>query len=142
MAESGKIFQVRQTLNVNGKTRTVEFTINRGGPETGENTQSIILQVTEEDKRVLSIRVERETVTDPGEGTIYKFTIDIDRNDMGTKTRLTAEIESRGRDFSWFSVPDSINVAYLHKKSIESLTAEFTRDLLDFLSSHIRVKEE
>jgi len=142
MSESGKIFQVRQTLNVNGKTRIVDFMIDRGGPEADGSTQSIVLQVTEAGKRVLSIRVEKETVTDANEGKSYWFVIDIDRNDVGTKTKLTAEIEGKGRDFSWFNVPDSINVAYLHKKSIESLADEFTRDLLDFLSSHIRVKEE
>jgi len=142
MTESGNIFQVRQTLNVNGKTRTVEFTIDRGGPEADGGTQSIVLQVTEAGKRTLSVRVERELVTDPNGRASYKLTIDVDRDDRVAKTKLTAEIESRDRDFSWFSVQDSYIVIKLSQKSIESLVAEFTRDMLEFLSSNIRVKEE
>ncbi|MCI4409787.1 MAG: hypothetical protein JHC26_11900 [Thermofilum sp.] len=142
MSESGKIFQVRQTLNINGKTRTIEFTIDRGGAEDDEEKQSIVLQITEVNKRVLSIRVEREMVKDPSNGTSYKFTIDMDRNDRETRTKLTAEIEGKDVDFSWFDIPESNLVIKLNQKSVEGLVAEFTKDLVEFLSCHIKVREE
>jgi hypothetical protein len=142
MSESGKMLQVRQTLNINGKTRTIEFMIDRGGSEDDEGTQSIVLQVTEVNRRVLSVRVEREMVKDPSDGTSYKFTIDIDRNDREAKTKLTAEIEGKDIDFSWFNMPESHIIIKLNQKSVESLVADFTKDLVEFLSSHIKVREE
>jgi len=142
MSEDGRILQVRQTLNVNGKTRTIEFTIDRGGKEDDEGSQSIVLQITEVNRRVLSIKVEREMVKDPNEGTSYKFIIDMDRNDREAKTKLTAEIEGKDVDFSWFDMPESHIIIKLNQKSVEGLVAEFTKDLVEFLSSHIKVKEE
>jgi hypothetical protein len=135
MTENKQRFRVRQTLNVNDRARTIDFTI------TGGDTPHIVLQVTENDKRVLSISIDKETIVDLNEGTSYKFVIDIDHSTSETETKLTAEVvDHKGRDFWWFGTPEDALTAYIRQKSVESLVAEFTRDLLNFLSGNISVK--
>jgi len=141
MAETKQVFRVRQTLNVNGRARIIEFMIDKGKTTTGGDTPHIVLQVTEDDKRILAVSIDKETKVDLNEGTSYKFVIDIDRTTSETETRLTAEVvDHKGRDFWWFGTPEDSLIAYIREKSVESLVAEFIRDLLNFLSSNIAVK--
>jgi hypothetical protein len=140
MIESGQMFQVRQTLNVNGRARTIEFTVD-GGKTASDGVQHMVLTITEDSKRVLSILVDRETVANPNEGPSYKFVIDINRNTSEVETKLTAEIVTRkGRDFWWFGTPEDSLAAYIRERGIESLVNEFVRDLLTFLSGSVTVK--
>jgi hypothetical protein len=140
MTESGQMFQVKQTVNVNGRARTVEFTVDRG-KTASDGVQHMVLTITEDNKRVLSILVDRETVANPNDGASYKFVVDINRNTSEVETKLTAEIVTRkGRDFWWFGTPEDELVAYVRERSIESLVNEFVRDLLTFLSGSVTVK--
>jgi len=142
MAETRHVFQVRQTLNINGTARVIDFMVDKGKIGS-DSPQRIVLQITEDNKRILSVSIDKEKIVDlnEGKGTSYKFVIDIDRSTYDSDTKLTAEIVDRkGRDFLWFDTPDDSLRAYIYEKSVESLVNDFIKDLLNFLSYHIPVK--
>lgn len=140
MAETRQVFQVRQTLNINGIARTIDFMIDKG-KITSDSPQHIVLQITEDNRRLLAVSIDKETIVDINEGTSYKFVIDIDRSTSESETKLTAEVvDHKRRDFWWFSTPEDSLTAYIREKSVESLVNEFIGDLLNFLSSNISVK--
>jgi len=140
MTETRQVFQVRQTLNINGTARVIDFMIDKGKINS-DSPQRIVLQITEDNKRILSVSIDKEKIVDPNEGTSYKFVIDIDRSTHDSDTKLTAEIvDHKGRDFLWFDTPEDSLRAYIYEKSVEFLASDFIKDLLNFLSYHIPVK--
>nr|ADJ54307.1 hypothetical protein pHA1_gp29 [archaeon enrichment culture clone 1(2010)] len=142
MAETRHVFQVRQTLNIQGTARVIDFMVDKGKIGS-DSPQRIVLQITEDNKRILSVSIDKEKIVDlnEGKGTSYKFVIDIDRSTYDSDTKLTAEIVDRkGRDFPWFDTPDDSLRAYIYEKSVESLVNDFIKDLLNFLSYRISVK--
>ena len=141
MTEARQVFQVKQTTNVNGRARTIEFIIDKGRLSVVGDTQHIVLQITEDNKKILAVSIDRETIVDLNQGTSYKFIIDIERSTSKSDTKLTATVvDYKGKDFWWFGTPeDSLN-AYVREKSVYSLVSEFITDLLNFLSGNISVK--
>jgi hypothetical protein len=136
MTENKQAFQVRQSIDVNGKTRVIEFIINKM-----DTTQQITLQITEDNKRILSISVNKEAIVDQDEKANYKHVINIDRFTSEADISLAAEVvDHRGRDFWWFEIPEESLTAFIRERSVESLVTEFIRDLLNYLSSNISIK--
>jgi len=137
MTENKQIFQVMQTLNIDGRNRTISFVIDKGKVEP-DGTQHIVLQITEDNKRVLSVSVDRETIVGLGKENGYKYVIDIDCSTGESDARLTAEVVDHvGRDFWWIDPPVDSLSAYISEKGVEGLAEEFIINLFSFITRNI-----
>ena len=122
-------FQVRQTLNVNGSARTVDFTIEK---------DAIFLQIRENEEEKLNIRVQR--TREPGSN-IYTFTISV-TSKMSKHARIdlvTSILDDVG--FHWFNWPHNTITKLVEEKGLTYLTRQFTRDIFLYLEKSAGVIE-
>ena len=138
MAENRLTFRVSQKTETASVKRQIDFVIDKG-KISGGDTQHITLVITEDDKRILAVSIDKETIVNLNEGTSYKFDIEIDCSMNQSVTRITAEVISH-KDFWWFGILEDTFTAYIREKSVELFVSEFVRDLLNFLTSNISVK--
>jgi hypothetical protein len=128
----------KKKLNINGLQRTVEFAIEEGD----KDIKQIVLQVTENNTKILEVGVIREIVTEEGNRTYNKFTVKIDRFASSYELELVVEITDHEKDFFWFNIPANNLTEMLRKRGVETLVNEFTRDLTSFVSKYITIKED
>jgi hypothetical protein len=138
MTENKQVFRVKQNLNINGLQRTVEFSIE----EVGEDNKQIVLQVTENNARILAVTVTREIVAGEDNETRNKFTVNIDRFTSSYEMNLVVEIMDNEKDFFWFNIPANNLTEMLRERGAEALVNEFTRDLVSFVSKYIVIKKD
>jgi len=140
MAENKQVFQVRRNLDINGRNRVIDFTIDKRDP-----IQQITLQITENTARLLTLNVTKEIITDAESGTegYYMFTVDVDRATSNSTIHLMAEIVDRElNDFWWFKVPENTLTELLRDRGLEAIIREFVRDVDGLISKYMVPKKE
>jgi len=136
MTDSNQLFRITQTIDTDAKKRTVEFIIDRAN-------QHILLQISENDNRVLSIVVRRQISSEQDTEAHYKLTIELERYTENLDKKIKAEIiDYTGKDFSWFDVPNDILWSEIHGYTINDFVNMFIRDVLSLLTSNITLKKE
>lgn len=130
------MFRIIQTIDADSEKRTVEFIIDYA-------RQHILLQISENDNRVLLVALRKQTSSESDTDQHYRFTVEIERFAQGYDKRIKAEINDySGKDFDWFNVPDNILLSEINRYTIEAFVNEFVRDVLSLVTSNITVKRE
>jgi hypothetical protein len=122
-------FQVRQTLNVNGSVRTIDFTIEK---------DAIFLQIRENEEEKLNIRVQR---TREQELNIYTFTISVtSKLSKHARVDLVTSVQD-DVGFHWFSWPHNTITKLVEERGLTYVTRQFTRDIFNYLEKSAGVIE-
>jgi hypothetical protein len=136
MTDNKQLFRIIQTIDADSEKRTVEFIIDYA-------RQHILLQISENDNRVLLVALRKQTSSESDTDQHYRFTVEIERFAQGYDKRIKAEINDySGKDFDWFNVPDNILLSEINRYTIEAFVNEFVRDVLSLVTSNITVKRE
>jgi len=136
MTDSSQLFRIIQGIDANNKKRTVEFIIDRA-------KQCILLQISENDNRILLIVVQRQISAEPDTEMHYKLTIEVERYTQSLNKKIKAEIiDYAGKDFSWFDDPDDVLLSQIHNYTLIDFVNMFIRDVLSLITSNTILKKE
>ena len=129
MTEARQVFQVRQTTNVNGRARTVDFTIEK---------DVIFLQIRENEEEKLHIKVQR--TREPGTN-IYTFIISVtSKLSKHARVDLVTSVQD-DVGFHWFNWPHNTITKLIEEKGLTYVTRQFTRDIFNYLEKSAGVIE-